>query len=80
MKEIAPGWRNGRTAAAAHLDLSKRTISRWVAQGVLPHRRISKKLILFRVKDLDDTVERLAREYSETGNQKNLGPASEPGS
>ena len=68
MNHMAPGWVNGRTAAAAHLGISERTISRWVRRGILQNRKLSKKLVLFRVKDLDDTVEKLARKYSETAN------------
>ena len=65
MDHVPPGWLNGRTAAAQYLGVSRRSISRWMRSGILPHRKLSSKLVLFRVRDLDSAIERLANDFAE---------------
>ena len=50
---INPGWLTGRTQLHKYTGLSPRTISRLMAEGQIPHRRLSHKLVMFRITDVD---------------------------
>ncbi len=52
-KEIRPGWLTGRDQISAYTGLSKRTVSRLLADGKIPHRRLGHKLVIVRISDLD---------------------------
>lgn len=64
-----PGWVRGRSAAASYLGVSERTISAWVAEGVLQGQRIGRRMTLFRLRDLDEVVEKLAGDNAGSRNQ-----------
>lgn len=53
----------GVKAAAKHCDVSPATIRRWMRGGALNHSVVSRQMILFRPEDLDEAVDRLARNY-----------------
>jgi len=57
------GWLTGRTAIAEYAGVGKRTVSRWIEEGRIPYRRLSNKLLMVRVQDLDRAIERMAQEY-----------------
>ena len=57
------GWLTGRAAIAEHAGVSRRTVSRWIEEGRIPFRRLSSKLLMVRVQDLDRAIERMAQEY-----------------
>ena len=50
---IAPAWLTGRKQLAAYTGMAPRTISRMMAEGKIPHRRLNAKSVLFRVQDVD---------------------------
>ncbi len=52
-RDIRPGWLTGRDQIAQYTGWSKRTTSRMLADGKIPHRRLSHKLVMVRVQDLD---------------------------
>lgn len=52
-KDIKPGWLTGREQVASYTGLSKRTVSRLMKDGRIPHRRLGYKLVMVRVADLD---------------------------
>jgi excisionase family DNA binding protein len=58
-KEIKPGWLTGRAQISTYTGLHPRTISRLLAHGRIPHKRIGHKLVMCRVTDLDAALERL---------------------
>ena len=51
--QLKAGWLHGRKQLAAYTGVSPRTISRWMVEGKIPHRRLSAKSVLFRVRDID---------------------------
>ncbi len=59
VKEIRPGWLTGRKQISTYTGLHPRTISRLLADGRLPAKRIGHKLIMIRVADLDTALERI---------------------
>jgi predicted DNA-binding transcriptional regulator AlpA len=58
-KETQPGWLHGREALARWCGLAPRTISRLMAEGKLPHRRLSKRCVIFRIADVDRALSQL---------------------
>jgi len=65
---VLPGWVSGREDVAKYLGVSKRSISRWMKQGVLPHKRITSRLVMFRLQDLDRAVARMAEQFARSSN------------
>ena len=59
------GWLKGVKQVAQYTGVSPRTISRWIAEGRLPHRKLSGRLILFRRQDVDRAIERMSEEYED---------------
>jgi|GEM_PF-1988448 len=53
------GWLRGIPALSAYCGLSRRTISRMLAEGKLPHRRLGHRSVIFRIRDIDRTLERI---------------------
>ena len=47
-----------RGEAAKYLEVSSRTLARWIVRGHIPYIRIGSRLMLFRRSDLDRTMER----------------------
>ena len=56
-REIKPGWLTGREQIAQYTGWSKRTASRMLASGKIPHRRLGHKLVMVRVVDLDAALQ-----------------------
>ena len=52
-RDIRPGWLTGRKQIADYTGLNPRTISRLLAHGRIPHKRIGHKLVMVRITDLD---------------------------
>lgn len=63
--QTVSGWFKGLKIAAAYSGLSTRTLSRWINDGRLAHRRLSKTLLMIRKQDLDRAIEEMASEYEE---------------
>jgi excisionase family DNA binding protein len=55
-RNIRPGWLTGRQQISSYTGLHPRTISRLLAQGRIPHKRLGHKLIMVRVTDLDQAL------------------------
>ncbi len=56
IQTIKPGWLTGRKAISQYCGLSPRTISRLLADGQIPHRRLGHKLVMTRTEDLDKAL------------------------
>ncbi len=44
--------------AARYIPVSERTLRDWTARGIIPHYKVSHKVVLFRVSDLDRAMTR----------------------
>lgn len=55
---IKPGYVR-RAEAAKYLGISIRTLSEWMSMHLIAYSKISHRVCLFRLKDLDAAVERL---------------------
>lgn len=53
-----------RWEAARYLQVSLRTMARWIDRGHIPYIRIGSRLMLFRRSDLDRTMERFKERFS----------------
>jgi len=54
---IRPGYL--RKAAAAHyLNISVRTLNEWQSKRIIPFIKISHRICLYRIKDLDSAMDR----------------------
>ena len=53
-----------RWEAAKYLQVSPRTLARWIARGHIPYVRIGSRIMLFRKSDLDRTMERFKERFS----------------
>ena len=62
---IQPGWLSGRKQLSDYCGLSPRTLSRWIKEGKIPHKRVGHKIILFRIRDIDRALENLEVGVSE---------------
>ncbi len=66
MSNDVAGWLSGRQQISSYTGLSKRTISRLLRSGVLPHRRLSNKILLCRKQDCDDAIIRAANNFEKS--------------
>lgn len=55
---IKPGYVR-RAEAARYLGISIRTLSKWMSMHLIAYSKVSHRVCLFRLKDLDATIERL---------------------
>jgi len=53
-----------RWEAAKHLQISPRTLARWIVRGHIPYIRVGSRLMLFRKSDLDRAMERFKVSFS----------------
>ena len=53
-----------RWEAAKHLQVSPRTLARWIVRGHIPYIRVGSRLMLFRKSDLDRTMERFKTSFA----------------
>lgn len=53
-----------RWEVAKYLQVSPRTLARWIVRGHIPYIRIGSRLMLFRRSDLDRTMERFKERFS----------------
>ncbi len=51
--EVKPAWLTGRAQIGQHTGWSKRTVSRMLHDGIIPHKRLGHKLVMVRIADLD---------------------------
>ena len=56
-RTVKPGWLTGREQIRGYTGMSKRTISRLMAEGKIPCRRIGHRLVMVRISDLDRALE-----------------------
>jgi excisionase family DNA binding protein len=56
---IRPGWLTGRKQIGTYTGLHPRTVSRLLADGRIPHKRLGHKLVMVRISDLDAALGRL---------------------
>ena len=52
------GWTRG-AGAAKHCGVSGRTIRDWQRRGLIPFAKVSHKICLYRIADLDRALERM---------------------
>ena len=57
-KTIDSDYLRGQREAAVYGRVSPRTISDWQARGMLPFIKPSRKIVLFRKRDLDQLLDR----------------------
>lgn len=61
--KTAPLWIKGGQGIARHADVSHRTAQNWIASGRLPVKRMTPRLILVKVADLDAFIESEAQRF-----------------
>lgn len=57
--QVIPRGYLRRNAAAAYLGISPRTLSVWQSRRLVPFIKVSHKVCLFRIADLDEALSRL---------------------
>jgi hypothetical protein len=57
----AVGKLTTREGIAARYDASKRSVDRWVSQGILPVIRLSPRMVRFDVEACDEAIKRFER-------------------
>jgi len=58
-------WITGVNNAAAYIGISPRTFRYWMARGIIQPKKISTRLLIFRIEHLDDAIETLAEQFEE---------------
>ena len=58
-RTIKPGWLTGRNQISQYTGHSKRTISRLIAEGKIPCKRLGHRLVMIRISELDAALERM---------------------
>ncbi len=53
-----------RLEAAKYLEVSPRTLARWIVRGHIPYIQIGSRLMLFRRSDLDKAMERFKASFT----------------
>ena len=56
---IRPGWLTGRKQISQYTGLNPRTVTRLLADGRIPHKRLGHRIVMVRVVDLDQALERI---------------------
>jgi len=63
--KIETPWIKGITGAAQYCGVSERTIHKWINQGHLKSRNLSKRMVIFRREDLDAAIESISERFDE---------------
>jgi hypothetical protein len=56
-RDIPSDYIRGQAAAARYCRVSPRTISQWQARGIIPFIKPSRKIVIFRKRDLDAALD-----------------------
>ena len=65
--KVPPGYLRKSDAAAYLGGIAPRTLQEWVRQRIVPSIPVTRKVVLFRVSDLDEAMKRLERKARAAG-------------